>query len=538
STTGAANTYDLQAVATHEMGHALGAGHSPILGAVMYPYSSGTAARNLGDEELAFLNTVYPISAQQTGGITGTVSLPSNTPALGAAVTAVDAAAGVTVSGLTNLTTGVFQIQGVPAGNYTIFAERLATSFYGPANFGYSSSQVSADFEPTFLANGGTPVPQNVSAGGVATANIALSPRVGDLGVIFMARGLLGSSGDYVSTGGALALVPGESLDLIVAGPGIDSSFTAANLQLLGAGVSVRPASVHVDPRIVFPGGVRTLRFSVDVGRPTKLSLVSIVLRKGQSVATVSGALIVPASTPQPLTLSSSGIINAASALAGPLAPNSWVSIFADKLATKLVVGPDTLATSLDGTTVTVVDSAGESRVAQLQFVSPGQINFLMPSGVALGTAQVRVSSIFGQGSAAVQIQPVSAGIFSANSSGQGPAAATYLTVLAIVAQQAGLTFRTDRTPRENVPVDLGAVGDQVYLIFYGTGLRAHVNAVTATVGSMNVPVLAAVYQGQFAGLDQINVGPLPRSLAGRGEVPVVFQVDGKSTNSVTVSIK
>jgi hypothetical protein len=50
--------------------------------------------------------------------------------------------------------------------------------------------------------------------------------------------------------------------------------------------------------------------------------------------------------------------------------------------------------------------------------------------------------------------------------------------------------------------------------------------------------VLAAVAQGQFQGLDQINIGPLPKSLVGAGEVPVLFNFDGKLTNFVTVNIK
>ena len=37
---------------------------------------------------------------------------------------------------------------------------------------------------------------------------------------------------------------------------------------------------------------------------------------------------------------------------------------------------------------------------------------------------------------------------------------------------------------------------------------------------------------------DQVNVGPLPRSLAGKGESNLVLQVDGRTANTVTVNIK
>ena len=42
------------------------------------------------------------------------------------------------------------------------------------------------------------------------------------------------------------------------------------------------------------------------------------------------------------------------------------------------------------------------------------------------------------------------------------------------------------------------------------------------------------VAQGQFAGLDQVNIGPLPRTLAGRGEVNLYVTVDGNRSNTVT----
>ena len=43
--------------------------------------------------------------------------------------------------------------------------------------------------------------------------------------------------------------------------------------------------------------------------------------------------------------------------------------------------------------------------------------------------------------------------------------------------------------------------------------------------------------QGEFVGLDQMNV-QLPQSLRGRGEVPVVFTVDGQQSNTVTINVR
>jgi uncharacterized protein (TIGR03437 family) len=74
----------------------------------------------------------------------------------------------------------------------------------------------------------------------------------------------------------------------------------------------------------------------------------------------------------------------------------------------------------------------------------------------------------------------------------------------------------------------------------YGTGIRglSSLAAVTVTIGGIAVPVLSASAQSQFQGLDQVNVGPLQRTLAGKGNSSIVLQVDGRTANAVTVNIQ
>ena len=48
----------------------------------------------------------------------------------------------------------------------------------------------------------------------------------------------------------------------------------------------------------------------------------------------------------------------------------------------------------------------------------------------------------------------------------------------------------------------------------------------------------AASAQSQFPGLDQVNVGPLPQTLAGKGNCNVVLTVDSMTANTVTVNIQ
>jgi uncharacterized protein (TIGR03437 family) len=74
---------------------------------------------------------------------------------------------------------------------------------------------------------------------------------------------------------------------------------------------------------------------------------------------------------------------------------------------------------------------------------------------------------------------------------------------------------------------------------FYGTGIR-HRSAlanVTCAIGGTQAPVVFAGPQGQFTGLDQVNV-QLPAGLAGKGEVDLVLTVDGVVANTVRVNLQ
>ncbi|MGH9802612.1 MAG: hypothetical protein ACRD82_19780, partial [Blastocatellia bacterium] len=139
-----------------------------------------------------------------------------------------------------------------------------------------------------------------------------------------------------------------------------------------------------------------------------------------------------------------------------------------------------------------------------------------------------------------VQISAVAPGLFAANANGLGVAAAVALRVKADGSQITEPVAQFDGMKFISLPIDLGPPGEQVYLILFGTGERglSTLAAVSLKVGGTDVPVLFVGVAPGFVGLDQINAGPLPRSLAGRGEVDVVLTVDGKAANTVKVSIK
>ncbi len=236
--------------------------------------------------------------------------------------------------------------------------------------------------------------------------------------------------------------------------------------------------------------------------------------------------------------------VSAASFSGATLAAESIVAAFGTGLATTTSAATTIpLPTSLAGTQVSIKDSAGTERLAPLFFVAPNQVNCLIPAGTAQGTAAVTITSGDGTVSTGIiQITAVAPGLFAMNANGQGVPAAGFLRFAANGAQIAeGPVFRFDAATNRFVPapIDLGPAGEQTFLVLFGTGFRnrSALSAVACQIGGETSEVQFAGPQGSLVGLDQANVR-IPRSLAGRGDVNVVFTVDGKTANTVTINIR
>lgn len=228
------------------------------------------------------------------------------------------------------------------------------------------------------------------------------------------------------------------------------------------------------------------------------------------------------------------------------VAPDSLVSAFAGvgvRLATAtLPAGEPPWPANLGGTTVSVSDSAGSVRPAVISFVTASQVNYVMPAGTALGPATVTITA--GDGSAfygSANVVKTAPGLFVLNP--QNLVAANVVRVAGDGTQTREPVFQLD--PSGNIvarPISLGPVTDRVYLEIYGTGgIRAGTPAdlaatVTVTMAGVNMPMLAAVQQGQYPGMDQLNIGPLPRSL-GDGDVVIQVMVAGILANPVHFTI-
>ena len=225
-------------------------------------------------------------------------------------------------------------------------------------------------------------------------------------------------------------------------------------------------------------------------------------------------------------------VVSAASFKRGTQAQESIVAMFGEFLTNNIAVGATVpLPTTLDNTSLAVLDAQNQSREAPLFFVSPGQVNFLIPAGTAVGEASIFVRrSGVTIASTKVTIAAVEPSLFTANASGTGiPAAVLY-------------RVRNGNVTTESVatPIDFGPSGDALVLVLYGGGIRKRsgLPAVAMKIGDVAV---GADYAGEapgFIGLDQVNTVALPRSLAGKGLVNLELTVDGKPANVVQLNFK
>jgi hypothetical protein len=239
-------------------------------------------------------------------------------------------------------------------------------------------------------------------------------------------------------------------------------------------------------------------------------------------------------------TVASLGTVSAASYVGTKLASDSIVAIFSSGLADVAIAASSSpLPTALGGTSVKVKDNAGMERLAPLFFVSPNQINCQIPPGSVNGRAALTITKndeVVAFGTA--QISAVAPALFAANSDGQGAPAAVALRVKPDETQtiEPVVVFDPMLSKFVPVPIDLEPETDRVFLILFGTGIRFQ-TMVRATVGGADALVDYAGAQGDFVGLDQVNL-LLPRSLMGRGETDVMLTVDGDASNTVKVNFR
>lgn len=199
------------------------------------------------------------------------------------------------------------------------------------------------------------------------------------------------------------------------------------------------------------------------------------------------------------------------------LAPASIGSIYASLAYATASAAGTALPTQLAGISLRVRDSTDAVRLAPLYYVSPYQINFVVPADTATGPVTLTVDDglrPLKESANATIVNDVSPGFFTAN----GIPGASALRVLSNGAVEPVAVFNcADASQCALTPIDLGK--GAVYLSLYGTGFRAtqiaevgHPPNAKCQAGGVDAPVQFVGAQPTFTGLDQINI-LLPPSL-------------------------
>jgi uncharacterized protein (TIGR03437 family) len=222
----------------------------------------------------------------------------------------------------------------------------------------------------------------------------------------------------------------------------------------------------------------------------------------------------------------------------GAVAPDSLASLFGSNLA------GSTASATLDQNGQLPTEMAGVSvevngEAAALLYVSPSQINFVVPADAALGAAKVVVqnTATSAQQSGTMLVANTAPAVFSADGTGKGPGA-----ILNAVTN-APAPFLVE-TP------EIAGSDQRTRLAVYATGLRYAGNPshdpsmvnVAANVAARgqdaagNSYTFTVEYAGPGPccfGLDQVNI-VLPAQLDGAGVVSLFLTAEGNTSNVVT----
>ena len=221
-----------------------------------------------------------------------------------------------------------------------------------------------------------------------------------------------------------------------------------------------------------------------------------------------------------------------------PVAPNS-IAIVEGEFGERTTTAPNgEPLPDLDSVTVAVQGSDGVELGAALFSVDPHELRILVPD-LPAGSAQMTVSRGTEElADGEFQVQSVSPGLFSIAGTGGGLADAQALIVSLTDGTRhvSDVAYFNDQDGSyRSIPLNPAAAGVEVFLQLRGTGIR-FASDLAVTIAGVTVPVNGLAEYGRSAGLDEVNVGPLPVHLMNSEVADVVLSADGIASNSVQVA--
>ncbi len=281
SSDGAPGTFDLQSIATHEVGHLLGLDHTAIVSATMNPQAGigVTIFRVLHTDDRIGCSVLYPTPkfSRSTGELAGRV-LFDGAGVYGAHVVALDEEGRAVTSALSG-EDGSYRVSGLPPGSYRLYVEPLdgpvlESNIIKPRG----SSDFNTRFATTFLGRGpDSQVGESVAVASGATLmgqDISVSPAA-----------LPHLNIEDPSLGTRLERGVSESIRVFGDGLGIGSRYF-----VLGGGM------VLESPRSIGGSGAE-IEVSVEGRAP--LGSRSLFVEKGDVLAALSGGVDVTRPDPE-----------------------------------------------------------------------------------------------------------------------------------------------------------------------------------------------------------------------------------------------
>ena len=295
--------------------------------------------------------------------------------------------------------------------------------------------------------------------------------------------------------------------------------------QLPQFGVSWTSPS-NVDIRLGSPGGQLFGQFgpSGSAILPPLVDGTTIYLVASRSTVALASARvsILPADCNATGVLPG-GIVNAASFAPISVAPGSLVTIYGKNLSSATArANSAQYPSTLGGVSVLVSGIA-----CPLLYVSPTQINFLVPGDLPPGRHLLTV----GSASSDLIIANVSPGIFTLAANGTGVPLASLVAVTREGSSVTLSPYRCDANGCAAAPMVLPSGTTELYVVLYGTGIR-NAHSISASIGQATAEIPYFGAQPQYPGLDQVNL--LVRNPNGfGGRQSLTLTVDGVSANSV-----
>ena len=232
------------------------------------------------------------------------------------------------------------------------------------------------------------------------------------------------------------------------------------------------------------------------------------------------------------------GIVNAASLVSdAPVSPGEFISIFGSNLAPSTASANSLpLPTTLAGTQVLL-----GGQPLPLDYVSPGQINAVVPYGTSVNGIQellVKQNSVYSLPETVV-VATTNPAVFTQESSGQGAG-------VIVVVKAGGVQFNASASQPasagDTLVIYCAGLGPVSPAIADGAGAPASphsttVNPVTVTIGGQPAHASFAGLAPGYAGLYQVNV-VVPAGITPGANVPVILTAAGFPSAPVTVAIQ